>query len=148
MTREFDLTFRPPPPLSLRSAKVIVGVTAFIMLFAGLRFALIGAWMVIPFLLIDIALLIWAFRATRKAARASERLRLVDEHVVVERTDPRGETRTWTLPRAWTRVELEPYAPQDRLWLKHKRRKLLVGKHLNRRERRDVYAVMAGTLNG
>lgn len=148
MPATFDLTFRPPPPLTMKSAKLVIGVTAFVMLFAALRFLVIGAWIVVPFLLVDLGLLIWAFRASRAASRASERLTLEGEELRIERTDPQGHRRQWTLPRSWTRVELEEYSPQNRLWLRHKRRRLLIGKHLNRRERDEVYAVMARALNG
>ena len=148
MATDFDLTLRPPPPLPLGSAKLVIGVTASVMLFAGLRFLLLGAWLVLPFLLVDLALLVWAFRSSRTAARAFERLRLAGQELVVERTDPHGRTRRWTLPRSWTCVELERHAPQDRLWLRHKRKRMLIGKHLNRRERREVYDVLARALNG
>lgn len=145
---DFDLTFRPPPPLSVRGAKIVVGLTAFVMVFAALRFLLIGAWIVAPFLLVDLALLVWAFRLSRRNAKASERLRLAGGELLIERTDPKGEQVRWRVPRGWTRVELESHAPQDRLWVKHRQKRLLVGKHLNRRERHEVYKVMARALNG
>ena len=144
----FDLTFHPPPPLSRRSVRLVVGGTAVVMLVSALRFYVIGAWMVLPFLIVDLALLAWAFGASRRAARAFERLRLSDADLLIERGDAAGRTVRWCLPRAWTRVELEEHAPQNRLWLRHRDRRLLVAKHLNRRERDEVYDLMARALNG
>lgn len=143
----FDLTLQPPAPLGTDAARVVIGVTALVMLLAALRFLLVGAWLVLPFMIVDLALLVWAFRASRRAARAFERLRLTGDRLLVERTDARGRRERWELPRAWTRVELEQHAPQNRLWLRHRSRRLLIGRHLNRRERGEVYDVLAGALN-
>jgi uncharacterized membrane protein len=147
-SQSLDLTLRPPPPLDRRTARLLVGAAALVMLLAALRFWAVGAWLVAPFLLVDAALLAWAFRASRRASRAYERLRLCGEQLLLERTDEKGRTRQWQLPRAWTRVELEQHAPQNRLWLRHRSRRILVGRHLNRRERSEVYEVMARALGG
>ena len=143
----FDLTLQPPAPLGTDAARIVIGVTGLVMLLAALRFLLVGAWLVLPFMIVDLALLVWAFRASRRAARAFERLRLTGDRLLVERTDAQGRQERWELPRAWTRVELEQHAPQNRLWLRHRSRRLLIGRHLNRRERGEVYDVIAGALN-
>ena len=148
MAATFDLTFRPPTPLSTRHARLVIGGSALVMALAAIRFWVIGAWLVVPFLAIDIAILAWAFRASRRASRAYERLALVGEELLVERTDPAGRIRAWRVPRTFTRVELENHAPQDRLWLRHRGKRMLIGKHLNRRERREVYDMLARSLNG
>ena len=143
-----DLVFRPPASLSRGGARLVVGGAALVMTLAALRFWFVGAWLVLPFLLVDLALLAWAFRASRRSSQAFERLRLVGEELLVERVSAGGREERWRLPRAWTRVELEEQAPQNRLWLRHRSRRLLIGKHLNRRERSEVYEVMARALNG
>ncbi|MGB7405972.1 MAG: DUF2244 domain-containing protein [Pacificimonas sp.] len=144
---KLDLTLRPPPPLSARNALYVLGATAVIMLFAGLRFWAVGAWIVVPFLLVDLALLIWAFQASARGSRAYERLQVGDEEVRFARVAADGTARSWTMPRAWTRVELERLGPPtNKLWLKHRDRKLLIGRHLNVREREDVHKVIAQEL--
>ncbi|MGB3721754.1 MAG: DUF2244 domain-containing protein [Pacificimonas sp.] len=142
-----DLTLRPPPPMGAKAALIVLGATAAIMLFAGLRFWVVGAWMVVPFLLIDLALLIWAFRASARGSKAYERLQVTASELLLERRLPSGHRQHVTLPRSWTRVELERVSPPvSRLWLTHKGRKLLIGKHLNGREKEEVYKVIAREL--
>lgn len=142
-----DLTLRPPPPLGYRQALTVIGVTALVMTLAALRFFAVGAWLVVPFLAIDLVLLIWAFRASARGSKAFERLRVGNEEVRFDRVAPGGQTQSWTMPRTWTRVELERLGPPtNRLWLRHKDRRLLIGKHLSAREREDVYGVIRREL--
>ncbi|MBV7255917.1 DUF2244 domain-containing protein [Pacificimonas sp. WHA3] len=143
-----DLTLRPPPPLGYKHALIVIGATALVMAFAAVRFWFLGAWLVLPFLAIDLALLIWAFRASARGSKAFERLRVGVSEVRFDRVAPCGAMQSWTLPRNWTRVQLEKLSPPtNRLWLTHKDRKLLIGKHLSAREREDVYGLIRRELS-
>ncbi|MEO0499958.1 MAG: DUF2244 domain-containing protein [Pseudomonadota bacterium] len=142
-----DLTLRPPPPLDYRQALIVLGVTALIMALAALRFWAVGAWLVIPFLAIDLALLVWAFRASARGSKAYERLRLGGDELMIERVAANGRREDYRLPRAWTRVELDRSRPPlPRLWLRHKQHRLLIGRHLNLREREEVYGIIRRAL--
>ena len=147
MTATLDLILRPPPPLNYRQALIVLGVTALVMAIAAARFWFLGAWMILPFLIIDLSLLIWAFHASARGSKAFERICLSEREIRVERVGAGGNSQSYTLPRQWTRVELgRPSPPVSRLWLTHRDRRLLIGHHLNLRERAEVYRELRRAL--
>src|ERR1700748_3709587 len=79
-----DETLRPRPPMSARALKMIVAVVAGINLAFMLYFIAQGAWPVAPFMGLDVALLAWAFRESRIAARAHERITLRASELRIE----------------------------------------------------------------
>ena len=142
-----DLKLMPPPPLGARPALWIVGGTALVMLLASARFIALGAWPILPFVVADLALLVWAFRAAARASRAYERLRLDASGLVYSRVAADGSAREFRLEPLFTRVELETLSPpENRLWLGERGRRLLVGHFLSPRERQEVYAVLKRAL--
>ena len=142
-----DITLMPPPALGARPAAIIVGATGLVMLLAGLRFLALGAWPVLPFLAIDVGLLVWAFRASAIAARRYERLRLDDRGLTLQRVTGGGVQRAMTLPPVETSAELEELAPPDnRLWLRCRGRRIMIGRFLTPVERREVFATLRRAL--
>lgn len=142
-----DLKLMPPAPLGARAALVVVGATGLVMLIAALRFATLGAWPVLPFLAVDLAILVWAFRASARASRAYERLTLDAAGLVVSRVTAAGIARRYRFEPGFTHVELEDLSPpENRLWLASRGNKLAIGRCLSPRERREVHAVLRRAL--
>lgn len=145
----FDLKLMPPPPLPARAAIIVIGVTGLVMLAAAIRFAVIGAWPVLPFMAIDLVLMFWAFRASARASRAYERLCIDERGLVVSKVAACGSASTCTLAPGFTRVELETVsAYETRLWLHDRSRSLSVGHFLTPDERQEVCAALQRALAG
>lgn len=86
-------------PLMLIAA-VLIGGT-----FVGsVALSAIGAWPVFVFLGVDLLLLYGAIRLNLKRARAYERLTLTEKELRIERVDPLGRHRQWSVPPHWLRV--------------------------------------------
>src|ERR1051326_8455387 len=85
-----DAVLRPNPPMSAGALLAILIAVSLINFVFGLSFLLRGAWPIMPFLGADVALLTWAFHASRVAARAQERVTLSPAELVVERRSPKG----------------------------------------------------------
>ena len=83
---------------------LILGVVSFAY---GTFFLIIGAWPVFGFFGLDVLLVWLAFRASYRSARQSERVRLAEDSLTVERTDVRGERRRWLFQPYWLRVVFE-----------------------------------------
>jgi uncharacterized membrane protein len=114
----FDLELRPNRPLPERHFRAMIAGVALIFLAMGVRFLLLGAWPILPFMLADIALLWWAMRASYRSGRASEHLRLDSGGLELVRVAPHGQVRRTRIEPHWARVELEELgADQNRLWL-------------------------------
>ncbi len=77
----------------------------------ALSFILRGAWPVAPFMGLDVALLAWAFRASRKAAQRSERVTLSPFRLRIEQNPIKGPARETEFNPYWVRVDLQRSGP-------------------------------------
>jgi uncharacterized membrane protein len=113
-----DRTLRPSPPMPPAALTwVVVAVAAFYFVFA-LFFVLRGAWLITPFMGLDVALLAWAFRASLRASRCHERVLLTPSQLTVERHPVRGPASEVALNPYWVRVDMaDPPEPGSRLML-------------------------------
>ena len=133
----FDLLLTPNRPLPAERARwVMIGVGA-VMGLAALRFIAVGAWPVIPFAAVDAGLLWWALRASARASRTFQALRLDDDGLTVR--EPRRALR---LEPFWTKARLDG----RRLWLAERERRVTIGAFLSAAERRQVHAVISAGL--
>jgi uncharacterized membrane protein len=71
-----DAVLRPSPPLSPDILRLILGIVGLLNLAFATFFVLRGAWPIAPFMGADIALLAWAFRSVRNAAKREEHVTL------------------------------------------------------------------------
>jgi len=144
----FDLTLRPNRSLDPRHARWMVLGVGTIMLLTGLRMVLLGAWPVVPFLVLDVALMAWAFRASYRSGRDVETVRLTQDDLVVSRRSPDGRERRIRLEPLWTKAVLERLSmKQNRLWLAARDRRVAVGGFLAPHEREEIHAVIADGLD-
>jgi len=125
----------------------LVAAVAGIFLVGGIRFLLIGAWPVIPFLVADVAMLAWALRASDRAGAAYEILHLDDAALTVRQVSYRGTERRFRLEPMATRVQLERISDlENRLWLASRSARVAVGTFLSPVEREEIHAVIAAGL--
>jgi uncharacterized membrane protein len=126
-----DETLRPSPPMSARALKTIVAVVAAINLAFMLYFVFQGAWPVAPFMGLDVALLAWAFRESRIAARAYERITLRASELRIEKHPVKSTATDAAFNPYWVRVDLVPWTEySNRLYLRSHGRELQVGAFL------------------
>jgi uncharacterized membrane protein len=145
---QLDLTLTPNRSFSRQHTRWLIMAIAGIFFLGSLRFLVLGAWPIIPFMVIDVALLSWAFRANNAAARGHERLTLADDALTLARVSAHGVERRYGFEPYWTRVEIEETTAGDaHLWLAAQGRRVRVGAFLSAPERRDVGATITAALN-
>jgi uncharacterized membrane protein len=93
--------------LSQNGFKVLVLIFGTIGLCSGILFLSIGAWPVFGFMGLDIVLLIWAFRASYRSAKAFEEISISNEEIVLKRVSPKGVAQEWRFNPFWSRLEIE-----------------------------------------
>ena len=121
------------PPAALR---LVLAVVVAINLAFATAFALRGAWLVTPFMGLDVVLLAWALRASVRAARRFERVTLSPSRLVVERHPPDGAPSAFAFNPYWVRVDMhEPADHWSQLTLWSHGQGLRVGAFLAPRER-------------
>ncbi|MFN7397734.1 MAG: DUF2244 domain-containing protein [Sandaracinobacter sp.] len=143
----FDLELRPNRSMPQRQFWLMMAGVALIFLLMGVRFLLLGAWPILPFMVADIGLLWWAMRASYRSGRESEHLRLDAEGLELVRIAAHGPVRrTWIEPH-WARVELEELGQdQNRLWLTARGVRHGIGGFLSPGERVEIARVIEAGL--
>lgn len=142
-----DVTLSPSPPVSSFALKLVLGIVAAINLSFGLAFVVRGAWLVAPFMGLDVALLGWAFWASVRASRRRERVRLTPSSLVIERHPLRGLPSEIALNPYWVRVDMaDPPDHWSQLVLRSHGRAIAVGSFLAPRERFNLAQTLKAAL--
>lgn len=142
-----DLALYPHRSLSPRGFTILMAAIAAVSFCAGLAFFLIGAWPIVGFFGLDVALIYWAFKASYRSGRVCEIIRLTPRELTVERVAPTGKSRRWSFQPYWLRVELEERAGRtSRLTLRSHGREFVVGEFLSAEERDEVATALKHAL--
>jgi uncharacterized membrane protein len=96
--------YRSLPPRGFAALMAVLGGASIV---AGVSFVRAGAWPVIGFFGLDVALVYVAFRASYRSARQHERIRLTETCLTVERVSARGDRRHWQFEPFWLRIVFE-----------------------------------------
>ncbi len=143
----FDLELRPSRPLQPKQLWLVLAGVAATFLVLGARLLFLGAWPILPFMALDLALLAWALRESKRSGRQSEHLRLDADGLEYIRIAPHGAIRRRLLEAWWTKVELEDLGKyENRLWLKSRGDRLPLGSFLSPSERADIARVIEDGL--
>ncbi len=145
---ELDLVLRPHRSLPRSGARLIVAVASVFALAIGTLFWWLGAWPVLGFLGLDVALLYLALRASDARARLRERVRLSPDALTVERRHPGGREERFTFQPYWARVELDAGigAEPGRLSLTSHGRRVTLGAFLAPAQRAELAQTLAAAL--
>jgi uncharacterized membrane protein len=93
--------------LPARTRWRVFGLLATVSLTLALAFVAAGAWMVLPYSVLELGVLAFAFRYLERRAMDWERLTVAGDRVIVERcVGGTRERREWNRP--WVRAELAP----------------------------------------
>ena len=134
-----DAVIKPNRSLNRQGLYVLMGVVIAFNLVVAIFFLVLGAPPVLPFLGLDVLALGLALRASYRAARRAERVRVTAEAVTVSREDEKGARVIWTSPTAFTRVGVDQPGEHDtRVRLMMSRRRLTLGRALSPPERTDL----------
>jgi uncharacterized membrane protein len=144
----FDAVLSPHRSLPRSGARVLLAGFAAASTAVGLGFYLIGAWPVVGFLGLDVALLWGALRLSYVTARRSERLRLSPDALTIHRVDQWGRAESVALaPPQWLRVEMDdPPRHASRLRIGSHGRGVTVGDFLQPEERLEVARALRAAL--
>jgi uncharacterized membrane protein len=138
--RRFELLSRCS--LTARSARIFVATVAAGTFSVAGAFSLQGFWPILPFAGLEIALLMWAVRASMRKGQARETILITADSITVQHFSVRGE-RSSVFPRHWARVRLHaPLAAlhPSRLVIESHGRACELGEFLTEGERRSLAA--------
>ena len=143
----FERVLFPHRSLPSRNFHLLIGILGFVSLAVGVGFVCVGAWPVVGFFGLDVALVYLAFRLSYHSARQSETIRLAGDVFSVERMSARGERRVWRFQPFWVRVILEERPDQsNRLFVASHGRYLIIGDFVAPAIRRELAAAIREAL--
>jgi uncharacterized membrane protein len=147
-TAIFATRLSPRRSLTRAGARRVMAATFLASALFSLPFYLIGAWPIIGFLGLDVALLWLAFRASFRAARAYEDYRLTYLELQFARVSPAGARREWRFNPAWVRLERGEDAARagKPLALRSGGRRLEIAAFLSAEEKHSFAATLARAL--
>ena len=103
--RDFRLLIRPDCSLSLRGVKVLVLTFALVAALIGAYMLMLGAWLVLPFLGLEIAVVAAVFLILQRRAKFYDLVEAKGDNVCLYQRGRHGET-SGKLNRYWTQVRL------------------------------------------
>jgi uncharacterized membrane protein len=135
---------RSLPPAGFRVLMLVLGCVS---LAVGIGFVALGAWPIVGFFGLDVALLYFAFHLSYRSARRREILRLAGDAFTVERVGVRGDRRMWRFQPFWLRVILVEHPDEsNRLLVASHGRSLAIGDFLAPAVRRELAATLREAL--
>jgi uncharacterized membrane protein len=145
----FSAVITPHRSLDRVGFIVLISLVAFVSFVAGVVFFIAGAWPVVGFFGLDVALLYWAFKLNYAHAAAYEEVTVTAAELTLRKVSHRGEVREFTLNPLWTSIDREAHEDFGllQLFLVSRGRRLTIAKDLAPHERESFAAALAAALN-
>ena len=144
----FSAIITPHRSLSGKGFLMVMALVGGLSFIGGMFFFWLGAWPVIGFLGLDVALVYWAFRANYRAAAAFEEVTVTPSELRLRRVSHRGEIAEWTLNPLWTKLDREKHEEFGllKLFLVSRGRRLPVAGFLSPKEKESFAAALSAAL--
>ncbi len=143
----YSAIIRPHRSAGVAGTRTVILLVAMAWLVIGTVFVIAGAWPVVPFMGIEIALLAGAFALNNKAASAEEAINLTAVALTVRRVDHWGKQTIFSFAPHWLQVNTDISGPTGpRLELRSQGRSLFIGSFLLPDERLALARVLRREL--
>ena len=127
---------------------VLMAAVCIVSFGTGLLFYLLGAWPVIGFMGLDVALIYIAFRLNFRALRLYETVDLSSDALTVTRVAPSGKSQSWSFNPYWVRLSLQPrHGRSSELSIASHGKRLVFASFLTGAEREDFATALANALS-
>ena len=144
----FSAIITPHRSLSSTGFVLVMALVGTLSFAGGMFFFLLGAWPVVGFLGLDVALVYWAFRANYRAAAAFEEVTVTPSELRLRRVSHRGEVAECTLNPLWTKLDREKHEEFGllKLFLVSRGRKFAVASFLSPKEKESFATALSAAL--
>jgi uncharacterized membrane protein len=144
-----QFVLHPHRSLSERGFLILMSALTAVSFVTGVAFCMIGAWPVMGFFGLDVALVYYAFKLNYRSGMAYETIDLTPALLTLTRVQPNGAREAFEVNPYWARVSLTTDRPDGRTSLRivAQGRELLLGHFLTDDERRDFAHALSGALN-
>jgi uncharacterized membrane protein len=143
-----QFVLHPHRSLSPSGFLIMMALISLVSFIIGLVFFLLGAWPVMGFFGLDVALIYYAFKLNYRSGKIYETINLSPELLRLTRVHPSGKREEFDFNPYWARVRCTVDRPDGRtsLRLMAQGKEVLFGQFLTDDERRDFAEVLTGAL--
>lgn len=138
-----DAVLTPHRSLSRRGFARLLGGFALLNMAVSIGFALSGAYPVVVFMVLDVALLWMAFRINYKTGLEEERVQVARSYLYVARRDPKGRAAHWVVSPFWASVSTD----ETSVRISSAGKTVLIGGFLSPEEREDFSRALTVALS-
>ena len=143
----FKALLTPNRSLGPKGFLILMAFVSGVSFVAGLAFWMMGAWPIMGFFGLDVALIYVAFRASYKAGRLHETVDLTDDALTVTRVQPSGRKQSWRFNPYWVRVAVEQRVGRcSEMSLASHGQKLVFGAFLTDEERDEFAGALRSAI--
>ncbi|MBB5373664.1 DUF2244 domain-containing protein [Acidocella aromatica] len=143
----FEADLRPHRSLSRGALLAVLGGMAVGSLYVTTLMYLLGAWPVVGFNGVDLALAALLFWLNARAARAREIIRLNNDDIEITHITPSGRRSVVFIPPGWARAELEERpGAVPHLVIRTPAARREIGRQLGEAQKRDLAAAINRAL--
>ena len=103
----FRAVLTPHRSLSARGFLILMSAVGAISFIVGFGFLAMGAWPVLGFFGLDVALIYWAFRSNYRDGRVAEMIEVTPQQVLLTRVAHDGATTVLDFNTYWVRLALD-----------------------------------------
>lgn len=106
----FEAMLTPYRSLGMRGFNIVMGLVGLVSLGSGIVFVAHGAWPICGFFGLDVLLLWLAFRASYRAGRAREEVRMSRTELAIRQIAPNGRVREALYNPFWARFHVSRHS--------------------------------------
>ena len=144
----FSAVLTPHRSLGPKGFMVLMGAVCLVSFGTGLFFYLLGAWPVIGFMGLDVALIYAAFRLNFRALRLYETVDLTQDALTVTRVAPSGQSQSWSFNPYWVSLSVKPrIGRSSELSIASHGQRLVFASFLTDEEREDFASALSSALS-
>ena len=144
----FSAVLTPHRSLGPKGFMVLIGALCLVSFGTGLLFFMLGAWPVMGFMGLDVALVYVAFRLNFRALRLYETVDLTQDALTVTRVAPSGKSQSWSFNPYWVRLSLEPRRGRaSELAIASHGKRVVIASFLTDEEREDFALALSSALS-
>jgi uncharacterized membrane protein len=144
----FNAVLTPHRSLGPTGFMVLMAGVCLVSFGTGLFFYLLGAWPVIGFMGLDVALIYIAFKLNFRALRLYETVDLTQDSLTVTRVAPSGKSQSWRFNPYWVRLSVrERVGRSSELSIASHGERLVFGSFLTDEEREDFASALTAALS-
>ncbi len=147
---DWAVTLRPNRSMTREGVVALIAIVAALNLSAALVFLVAGAWPILGFLGLDVAIIWWALRKNWADGERYEQIQVHGDELTLRRFPVAGAAKEMRFNRRWLRVDLEWDEPRElvgRLFLKYRDERFEVGSFLGADDRKSLAKALRGILS-